>query len=269
MHLFVTDCKVKVQLWQMQSPAEWVVDVDESPFGLFPRLVRKIKHSHIYDCSTSRRIKAFKSQEAAYFRADATIQDLLARLAPNLEHLCIDQQLFSSFVHSPSVVSFPALVELACRIKLLTRVDIHLRALFPVLERLHCVTEPKTTPSFYLVSNTQNLPTSLSHVRFSNIDIPHHLEPILKHPETCPWARQEALKIYVSRRPGTSVHPPHTMLASIRFQSSHTLSPPSQSPTHQSYRSYQSYHSGPVVLPDIELDDLDSSPNSDYEYNYD
>jgi hypothetical protein len=42
MHLFVTNCKVKVQLWQMQSPAEWAVDVDESPVGLFPRLVRRV-----------------------------------------------------------------------------------------------------------------------------------------------------------------------------------------------------------------------------------
>jgi hypothetical protein len=258
-HLFVADCKLEVQLWQAQSPAEWMMDVD-SQVGLFPRLVRKIKHSHIYDRNTSRRIKAFKTQEAAYCRADVSIQDLLARLAPSLQHLCIDQRLHSSFLHSLTIVSFPALVELTCRINLLSPGEIHLRALFPVLERLHCVGEPKSTPStFFVVLNAQDLPTSLSHVLFSNIDIPRHLEPILGHPKTSPWARQEALEIYVSRTPGRFIPPLRPMLAPIR---SHSQSPQSQLSTPQS-----SQH-GPVVLPDIDLY-LDSNPNSDHEHNCD
>jgi hypothetical protein len=253
-HLFVADCKAEVGLWHVQSPAEWVVDAD-THVGLFPRFVRKIKDANKYDRYANRLARSVKSRDAACFRADATIHDLLTRLALKLEHLCINQRLHSSFLCSPPVVSFPALVELVCRIKHPNLRDIYLRARFPVLERMHYVAEP-TMSSFHVISNAQNLPTLLARVRFSDMDIRRDLELIFKHPKTSPWARQEALRIYVSRMPSRS-----RTRASIRSWSFHALSPQSQSPTSQS---------GPVALPDIDpVLDLDSTPQSDREHNYD
>jgi hypothetical protein len=247
-HLIVADCKVEVQLWKEHNPAEWVVDID-SPVGLFPRLVRKIKDTHNHDRNANWFEKTVKSQEDANARADATIQDLLARLAPKLEHLCINQRLKSSFFHSPASVCFPVLVELTYHLNLpYDQRPISFQAPFPVLERLH-VARLITKFHFHEVPDAQDLPASLSCVRFSDMSFRYGLSPILDHPTTSPWALQEPLEIYISR----DALPSH-MDRCATFRNS---SPQSQSPQF-----------GPVVLPDSDVDS-DFNAESDCAHDQD
>jgi hypothetical protein len=189
-HLFLVDCQDSASNFA-EVLAEWpaVPNADhvsisvqrhEVDGGFRPRFLSR---------------EAMKARDAAHARADFAVKDLLVRLAPTLQHLCINQKMKSSFLHSR--VPLPALVELTCRLEasqLLSKPKpTFLRTQFPVLERLHYISEP--IRHAFSLAETRDLPSSLSLVRFSDMHSLSELASIMNHR---PWAEQDLLDILVS-----------------------------------------------------------------------
>jgi hypothetical protein len=195
-HLFLVDYRSSASTFT-EALAEWPALPDAG------RLSTSV-HRHEVDCGFRRRFldrEAMKAMDAAYAQADFAVKDLLVRLAPTLKYLCINQKMKSSLLHSR--VPLPALVELTCRLEashLLSKPKpTFLRTQFPVLERLHYISEPIRRHAFSL-AETRDLPPSLSLVRFSDMQTPSELASIMCHR---PWAEQDLLSILVSLGPMT------------------------------------------------------------------
>jgi hypothetical protein len=186
-HLFLADC-AEDRPGEMSSWTQWQNDPDA---GIFSKLMRKA----IGNSTRTQRLKEISKTSRA------TIQALLIRLAPALEHLCFHQWM-SSDLHGV-FITLPALLELTCHFRRPWFHDIvldlygPLREQFPVLERLHFLSNRMGLVHSRWRSLT-DLPASLSHIRFSNVVDPNNLLSIITHYDANPWAVQDALVITMS-----------------------------------------------------------------------
>jgi hypothetical protein len=254
-NLFLADCQSAGAVYQWKRAlVEWSVDPTTDRLS---RFVQQIRYIHKFERSSWKWGTTGKSQTIAETRAETTIHDVLARLAPSLERLCIDQEMRSPLFHSPV---FPALVELTCRLQRDLEESTKLSFLctqFPALQYLHFVNEQLYRPPFAL-SDEQGLPLPLKHVRFSGVWNPVNLLSNLAPPGKSPWARKGVPNILISRQPrsGFILSPVISMSAKSITPLNDHVEPPSDTLTIVSDVS--------PVLPDVDirtLSDVSSMPH--------
>jgi hypothetical protein len=200
---------------------EWL---DEPVAGQLSKITRRMKDTRIFESSFDRMMRISASKRAADGKVQAAMQDLLTRLAFTLQYLCIERKLFttSTVFHRP--IPLPALLELTCRLPgpygSSLESTLHLRSLFPSLERLHFTGPSHTYEHPSMISNPQELPPSLKFVRFSDVCFLLDILSALTHD---PWAAQESFDMIITSResvvkPGSSVDvglPPLVALPTI------------------------------------------------------
>jgi hypothetical protein len=172
--------------------------------------------------------------------AEGAIRRLLAHLAPTLEHLCFNQETYSSVVLSP--VLLPALVELTVRFRHNPSfigvnqsdyaISLEILRDVPALRRLHMVSGYDNRHCVRLAI-LQQLPLRLTHLRLSDEnDPPRPLELLSRMAGHATWpAHIETILL----APKTCFHPTCTISFYERSASSFSsdLRPRSRSPTNR------------------------------------
>jgi hypothetical protein len=228
-NLFLADCQSGAEYPWKRALVEWSVDPTADRLS---RFMQQLRYTHKFERSSWQWDATGKSRTTAETRAETTIHDPLARVAPSLERLCIDQEMRSPLFYGPI---FPVLVELSCCLgrdpEEATKPEF-LCTQFPALQYLHFVNEQLRRPPFAL-SDEQGLPLPLKHVRFSGVWNPVNLLSNLAPPGKSPWARKGVPNILISRQPrsGFTLSPVISMSAISIVPLDDHVEPPSDALT--------------------------------------
>jgi hypothetical protein len=198
-HLFLADCKdSEHKRGKQEAWTEWE---DKAQAGALSKLKLKVKRANY-----TWRVRWIDVS----IKAEAEIKDLLARVAPTLQHLCLDQIMqYTPLTHIPTPL--PVLVELTWRRRWPSYPDsdtlITLSDWLPSLQRLHIVaTDQDCAEELLRIRAMGNLPRSLLLVRFSCVPCPTILLSVLAHSRTDAWASRPGLKIAISSVPLPSIY---------------------------------------------------------------